>query len=224
MSAVLFDIGSTLVQGPDISPAKMIARLLGLADSDKGRVADIILCRVFEDSRHLCLCLRESITCADFPEDSIKKVWLDQETAPEEIQGATGAVRHVKRSGFKVGLVSDIWVPYYRGFVAACPELASMVDFAGLSFREGLRKPSPELLERSVQALGVDPRQAWMVGDTYANDLAPAMAMGMRTVWVLSRPAKEYRAMEGVLKGRLPRPDIIVDTIADVMGIDFREL
>ncbi|MFZ5634707.1 MAG: HAD family hydrolase [Bacillota bacterium] len=224
MGAVLFDIGSTLVQGPELSPASMIARLLGLADGEKGRVADIIMCSVFEDQHRMCGRLKKFFPAADFPEDRIKKVWLDQESAPEEIPGATEAVRHVKKAGFKVGLVSDIWAPYYKGFLAACPELAAMVDFAGLSFREGVRKPSAVLLERAVRALGVAPERTWMVGDTYFNDLAPAMQMGMRTVWVLNRPAKEYPAMEGVLKGRLPRPDIIVDTIADLIKFDLRDM
>ncbi|MCL6612681.1 MAG: HAD family hydrolase [Peptococcaceae bacterium] len=224
MGAVLFDIGSTLVRGPELSPATMIARLLGLADSDRGRVADIIMCRPFRDARQVCACLKHSLPAARFPEDGIEKIWLEQESAPEEIPGATEAVRRVKRAGFKVGLVSDIWEPYFKGFMAACRELAAMVDFAGLSFREGVRKPSARLLERAVEVLEVDPGRTWMVGDTYANDLAPAIDMGMRTVWVLSRPEKEYPAMEAVLKGRLPRPDIIVDTVADLVRIDLRDI
>ncbi|MFZ5649210.1 MAG: HAD family hydrolase [Bacillota bacterium] len=221
MGAVLFDIGSTLVQGPDISPAKMIARLLGFADSEKGRVADVIMCNIFEDSLHMCGMLKKFFPVENFPEEKIKKIWQEQETAPDEIPGATEAVRHIKKAGLKVGLVSDIWSPYYRGFVAVCPELASMVDFAGLSFREGSRKPSKSILIKAMESLGVTPRSTWMVGDTYSNDLAPAMELGMRTVWVLSRPEKECGAMEGVLKGRLPRPDIIIDTVADLVGINF---
>jgi len=224
LGAVLFDIGSTLVQGPDISPAKMIARLLGLADSEKGRVADIIMCRAFNDSKAMCGHLKLGFNTDPFPEDRVRAVWGEQENAPREIPGATGAVRHVKKAGFKVGLVSDIWEPYYRGFLAACPELASMVDFEGLSFREGYRKPSAALFERAVSALEVMPGNTWMVGDTYENDLAPAMKLGMRTIWVLSRPEKEYRAMEGVLKKRLPRPDIIIDTVADLVKFDLRDM
>lgn len=221
MSAVLFDIGSTLVQGPEISPSKLIARMLGMDDSQKGRVADIIMCSVFEDPLQMCCILKKAFPFSDFPEEKIKKIWLDQEIAPEEIPGATEAVTRVKSAGFKVGLVSDIWAPYYKGFVSACPQLASLVDFAGLSFREGCRKPSTSLFEKAMSVLGVTPGGTWMVGDTYQNDLAPAMKMGIRTVWVLNRPEKEYRAMEGVLKGRLPRPDIIIDTIADLCRIDL---
>jgi FMN phosphatase YigB (HAD superfamily) len=201
----------------------MIARLLGLADSEKGRVADIIMCRTFHDSAAMCGGLRMDLQVDPFPEESVRGVWGDQENAPREIPGATGAVRYVKKAGLKVGLVSDIWEPYYRGFLAACPELASLVDFAALSFREGCRKPSTGLFKRAVERLGVQPEETWMVGDTYENDLAPAIRLGMRTIWVLSRPEKEYPAMEGVLKKRLPRPDFIIDTVADLVGIDLRD-
>lgn len=223
LGAVLFDIGSTLVQGPELSPAGVICRLLGLADSEKGRVADIIMCSPFRDRRQMCRRLRDAFPSAGFPEELIEKVWTDQETAPQEIPGATEAVRHVRRAGFMVGLVSDIWEPYYKGFLAACPELCSMVDYTGLSFREGVRKPSALLLEKAIQSLGMPAEHAWMVGDTYRNDLLPAAKLGMRTIWVLNRPEKEYPAMEEVLKGRLPRPDIIVDTVGDICKIDLRE-
>ena len=224
MVAVLFDIGSTLVQGPALSPAKMIARLLGLAESEKSRVADIIMCEAFTGPAQLCQRLKGSFPAVDFPADRIEEIWRDQETAPKEIPGAVEAVRGVKKAGFKVGLVSDIWPPYYRGVLSACPELADLVDFAGLSFREGVRKPSEVLLERTIRVLRVTPRQAWMVGDTYADDLVPAMRMGMHTVWVLNRPEKEYPAMDGVLKGRLPKPDIIINSVADLIGLNLREI
>lgn len=223
MGAVLFDIGSTLVTGPDLSPVTVVTRLLGLPDAEKARVADIIMCNAFEDASHLCNSLRP-LTETPFCADQLARIWLDQQTAPEEIPGATEAVRHVKQSGFKVGLISDIWAPYYKGFLDSCPELASMVDYAGLSFREGVRKPSLVLLERALEALKETSAQTWMVGDTYSNDLAPAIELGMRTVWVLSRPEKEYPAMEGVLKGRLPRPDIIIDNVADMCKIDLKKL
>ena len=221
MDAVLFDIGSTLVQGPQLSPSKMIVRLLGLDDSEKERVADIILCRSIADCDHLCVTVRESLPAVNFSEEQIKRIWLDQETAPKEIPGATQAVKHIKSSGLKIGLVSDIWQPYYDGFLSACGELASLVDYSVLSFREGARKPSALLFEKALESLGAVPERTWMVGDTYETDIDPAIKMGMRTVWVLNRPEKECRAMAEILKGRLVRPDIIVDSIADLVGMDL---
>ncbi len=224
MGAVLFDIGSTLVDGPELSPVSVITKLLGLPDSKKHLIADIILCNSFRNANEMLDFLRDSFVRDGACIEELINLWKDQEEAPQEIPGATLAVRHVKSSGFKVGLVSDIWAPYYKGFVSACPELAAMVDFAGLSYREGIRKPSRRLLKRVLNALNERPENCWMVGDTYDNDLAPAIEMGIKTIWVLSRPEKEYRAMESVLKGSLPRPDIIVDTIADLVNLNWEKM
>lgn len=222
--AVLFDIGSTLICGPDISPSKHISRLLGLPDEAKGRVADLVMCRDFPG--HLDVC-RELADIFDLPQElekNMERLWSEQEVAAVEIPGASRAVGWVKSLGFKVGLVSDIWAPYFRAFLRACPEIAGVVDYAVLSFKEGIKKPSPEMFRRALDGLGVNPGDAWMVGDTYENDLAPAMELGIRTVWVLCRPEKEYPAMTGVLTGKLKKPDIIINSIEELPRHDMRAL
>ncbi|GBF35646.1 2-haloalkanoic acid dehalogenase [Desulfocucumis palustris] len=214
--AVLFDIGSTLIAGPDISPAKHISRLLGLPDREKGRVADLLMCTDFTCHRHVCRELAGKFTVPDDLEKHMESLWREQEISAGEIAGASRAVGWVKSLGFKVGLVSDIWAPYHRAFLRACPEAAAMVDYAALSFREGIKKPCREIFLRALDGLGVSPENAWMVGDTYENDLAPAMRLGIKTVWVLCRPEKEYPAMSGVLTGSLKRPDIMISSIAQL--------
>jgi putative hydrolase of the HAD superfamily len=46
----------------------------------------------------------------------------------------------------------------------------------------GLRKPHPEIFERTLAELGVEPAEALHVGDTLASDIAGAHGMGMRAV------------------------------------------
>lgn len=211
--AVLFDIGSTLISGPEISPAKHISRLLGLSDEDKGKVAEVVMRRDFTCHRQVCRDLAGIFEAPPELEKHIGRLWSEQEVAAVEIPGASGAVGRVKSLGFKIGLVSDIWAPYYRAFLRACPEIAGMVDCSVLSFKEGIKKPSREMFLRALRVLGVSPRDAWMVGDTYHNDLAPAMELGIKTVWVLCRPDREYPAMAGVLTGELKKPDLIIKSI-----------
>jgi HAD superfamily hydrolase (TIGR01549 family) len=219
--AVLFDIGSTLIVGPDISPAKYISRLLGLPDEEKIRVADLLMCRDFTCHRHVCRELAGRFAVPEELELNIESLWREQEVSARELPGASGAVNRVKSLGFKVGLVSDIWAPYYRAFLRACPEAAALVEYAALSFREGIKKPSRDIFQRALDGLGVSPENAWMVGDTYENDLAPAMELGIKTVWVLCRPEKEYPAMSGVLLGKLKKPDIIISSIAELQEMEL---
>jgi len=55
-----------------------------------------------------------------------------------------------------------------------------------------------------------------MVGDTYRNDIRPAIDLGMRTVWVLHRPEKEKADLIAVLNGTSPPPDLTLPSIADL--------
>jgi FMN phosphatase YigB (HAD superfamily) len=55
-----------------------------------------------------------------------------------------------------------------------------------------------------------------MVGDTYKNDIAPALALGMKTVWVLHRPHKETRDLVRVLNHAAPAPDLTLESIGDL--------
>jgi len=53
-----------------------------------------------------------------------------------------------------------------------------------ISVEAGVGKPDPELFRLAAKRLGVDPRDAVMVGDSLARDVAGAKAAGMRAVWL----------------------------------------
>jgi FMN phosphatase YigB (HAD superfamily) len=56
---------------------------------------------------------------------------------------------------------------------------------------------------------------AVMVGDTYKNDIRPAIELGMRTVWVLHRPEKEEVDLMDVTNGHAPPPDLLLKSIQE---------
>lgn len=47
----------------------------------------------------------------------------------------------------------------------------------------GYRKPHPKIFEDIMEQLGVEPEEVLYVGDDALNDVAPARAMGMVSVW-----------------------------------------
>lgn len=49
----------------------------------------------------------------------------------------------------------------------------------------GVRKPDPRIFTLGVRALGMEPAEVAVVGDSYAKDIAPAKAAGCRTVWMI---------------------------------------
>ncbi len=50
------------------------------------------------------------------------------------------------------------------------------------SAEEGMEKPNPELFLRALSRAGCEPYEACMIGDRPDNDIAPAKALGMKTV------------------------------------------
>ncbi|WP_035106900.1 HAD family hydrolase [Desulfovirgula thermocuniculi] len=216
VKAALFDIGATLVSGPEVSPARQLASTLGLAEEEARRAADLLMTREFSSPREACAALSALFPLTAAQEEAVCRLWAAQETAARPLPGALEAVRRARDLGFAVALVSDIWVPYFRGFLSACPEIAALVDFCALSFQVGRRKPDGKLFRAALQALGAEPSRAVMVGDTYEKDILPALEMGMFAVWVLSRPEKEGEALARVLAGSCPRPQAVVGGAGEV--------
>lgn len=48
----------------------------------------------------------------------------------------------------------------------------------------GVRKPDPRIFQLGVDALGLEPQQVAVVGDSFTKDIAPAASLGCKTVWV----------------------------------------
>lgn len=62
--------------------------------------------------------------------------------------------------------------------------MAPYVDAVVTSVDAGHLKPHPAVFELSVRAAGVAAEQCVMIGNKEANDVAPALAMGMRAILV----------------------------------------
>ena len=101
--------------------------------------------------------------------------------------------------------------------------LADLVpERAVYSFERGTMKPDPALF-RAV--LGdAAPDAAVMVGDTYHADLAPAMALGMGTVWVLEWPEREADELAAVATGELGAPTFSTRSLATVTVDDVESV
>ena len=70
--------------------------------------------------------------------------------------------------------------------------LAERLNFAVFSSEVGLRKPHPEIFERALGELGVEPEAALFVGDRLFEDIRGAAELGMTTVQALWFRADEH--------------------------------
>ena len=84
-------------------------------------------------------------------------------------------------------------------------------DVLCISADIGMEKPDYRVFTYALTTAGVDPERAVMVGDRLDDDMHPAKAVGMRTVWVLTGKAPAQPTEE-----QLAIPDAWVRTLADL--------
>lgn len=216
--AAIFDIGATLVTGPPVAPNKVIATFLdGVSHRD---IASVIMTTELTCADGVCEALATRFgAIGSEARAGIQQLWDSQSDAAQGLDGATGTVLAIKRKGLMIGLLSDIWNPYYESVEKALPEVISAADAIVLSCRTGVRKPSRDNFLRALEELAVQPDEAVMIGDTYTHDIQPALELGMRAVWVLARPEREAEQVIKVLNGDLPAPTLTVSNIAEVAAL-----
>ena len=219
IDAVLFDIGSTLIMGPSVSPTKEIAKHFGLSAEKALQVTRLVMCTDSQGPADVCRTLQSAGVGVNQDDcEFVSRLWRDQETSATAIEGGLETVRFFKESGKAIGLLSDIWPAYYRAFTRVCPEIDELAEVKQLSFQVSLKKPEAAFFQSAIQAFKTPPHRILMVGDTYSNDIAPAILQGMKTAWILSRADREVPELVGVISGSLPRPDVTVGSTLDLIS------
>lgn len=215
VKAVVFDIGATLVTGPPVAPNKAIASVLGCAAPSE--VAAVIMTQPLFSPADAIAALEEKFgPLSTDASRAVEELWNSQADAAQEIGGAVETVLALKNRGFKIGLVSDIWTPYYLSVQRAISEILEVSDAVVLSFETGRRKPELFNFNRVLDLLRIEASEAVMVGDTYEHDILPAIELGMHTIWMLARPEREKEYIVRLLNADLPTPEFTVLDITQI--------
>jgi HAD superfamily hydrolase (TIGR01549 family) len=109
---------------------------------------------------------------------------------------AVPTLRALRARGLKLALISNVGVDV-RG-VLERSGMGGLFDAVILSFEVGAVKPNRPIFERALEALGVPPGRALMVGDN-ARDDAGAAHLGIRTL-LLPRTHGVEHGLELVLR------------------------
>ena len=75
----------------------------------------------------------------------------------------------------------------------------------------GIRKPDPRIFRLGTEALGLDPEDVMVVGDSFTNDIVPAVEAGCRTAWL-----KGEGWTDTVFDEQLP--DIVIKDISRLLS------
>jgi putative hydrolase of the HAD superfamily len=111
------------------------------------------------------------------------------------------ALQALRRKGLRLAICSN-WDWDLSSFVGQSG-LAGLVDVEVTSAQAGWRKPHPGIYTHTLDLLGVEPRDAVFVGDTWDADVEGPLAAGMRPVhlWRDDHPEREPPPLpEGVVR------------------------
>jgi|SRR5690348_7557713 len=223
---VLFlDIGATLVAADVKGPASRIGSRLGLDKESRRALRDTLMTVDFPDPDAVARHLVDSFDAApDLAVRAVREVWEAQRGDARPLPGAPEAFARLAAEGFRLGLISNIWRPYMesvRRHYGALFDAHVDQRLQLFSFQLGWAKPAPEIFTEALRRAAVGPGRAVMVGDSYDEDIAPAQALGLRTVWVLTRPDDQAEARARVEEGAAPAPTL---TAASLDALDPRLL
>ena len=220
---VIFDIGSTLIEGPPYGPARRLQQMLELGE-DVVRTLEPLLFRTETEQPEQLgeLISRELGIDQERTRSACRELWDAQLQEAYVLPGALQTVAALRKAEIPRAYLSNIWPPFYERFRTAFAEEAGAPQV--LSFRSGRSKPDPDFFREVLDAAGTNPEDAMMVGDTYVNDILPAIELGMKTAWILHRPKKEQESLRSVRAGEAPRPDIQLNSIGELTPVRVRAL
>ena len=195
LKAVLFDVDFTLFRpGPELGPEgyERTGARHGLA-LDPARYDEARLAALADLQRHPELEHDEELWIR-FTEDIVRGMGGDAEAARAcavEVvrqwerhenfflyEDALPTLATLRDRGLRIGLVSN----GQRDLDAFALHHGLAVDACVGSWRHGRVKPHRSIFDAALAALDAEPEEAAMVGDSYADDIEGARALGLRAI------------------------------------------
>ena len=118
---------------------------------------------------------------AEFCDEFMTFVYLDENTEK---------LLHTLHGKYKLGIISNFAIPECVHELLKNHGLDKLFDAIVVSGSVNKRKPSPEIFERTLKALGVSVSETVFVGDTLDADIEGAKAVGMKAVYIERRIEK----------------------------------
>ncbi len=118
-------------------------------------------------------------------------------------------IDELKRRGLRLALITNGDGPGQRAKVERF-DLAHRFDHVQIEGEHGFGKPEERAYRHALAALGVDARDAWMVGDNLEWDVAAPQKLGIHAIWYDPLGA-------GLPKDSDVRPDRIIRRLGQLL-------
>ena len=139
-----------------------------------------------------------------------KTPWHSEDEIPFE--DALDTLESLKEQGYKLGVIAN----QSAGTAQRLENwgLLKYFDVVAASAELGVSKPDRLIFEKAIELARVPAYNAVMVGDRLDNDIIPAKAMGIKTVWI-RKGLSIYQNIEFGIN----IADWVVDTLSDLKAI-----
>lgn len=128
---------------------------------------------------------------------------------PEELYpDVLPCLSKLRAEGYRTGVAGN----HFADFANTLREMKAPLDFIGSSEEWGVQKPSSDFFARIVQISGVSPEEIAYVGDRLDNDVLPAKAAGMLSVFLPRGPWGLIHS----LRPEAAQADIRIDSLAEL--------
>ena len=114
------------------------------------------------------------------------------------------------RGRYRLGLVSNFAIPECAWKLLDKFGLKGFFDVVLVSGEINKRKPSPEIFERALNALGVDTSRAVFVGDTIGLDVKGAKNVGISPILIERRPIERIMDV---------KPDEVIRSLRELLVV-----
>ncbi len=124
-----------------------------------------------------------------------------------EVAGAAALLRLARASGVPVVVVTNNIVSEQRKKLDRIG-MTHLVDALITSEEVGIQKPDPQIFKAALDAAGVGPADAVMLGDAWQADVLGARASQIRPVWLNRHGLPLADDTVDVVTGLVPRDDV----------------
>jgi len=133
----------------------------------------------------------------------------ERELLVKPFPGAVETLRELRTRGVKLALITNGEGRFQRAKIERF-DLARYFSCIVVEGEFGVGKPDHAVFNHALRSLDCLPQDAWMVGDSLVYDIAPALSLGMDTVWVDGKQS-------GLAPDASCRPSRTISAISEIL-------
>ncbi len=125
--------------------------------------------------------------------------------------GAIATLRRLQTTDIRLGLLTNGNAEMQRAKIERF-SVAEYFDHVQIEGEFGIGKPDERAFRHALEALSVEPTEAWMVGDNLDFDIRGAQQVGIHAIWVDTHG-------NGLPDGTIVQPDTTIKSLPDIVKL-----